>query len=64
MVVSVSGVVLAGVVLVLLVRNRRATVGAAIVAAVFGFLLASTGLADPIRSALDGGAKVTSSVKP
>ncbi|MEU3564143.1 hypothetical protein [Kitasatospora sp. NPDC006786] len=64
MIVSVSGVVLAGIASFLMVRSRRSTVGAAIVAAVFGFLLASTGLATSIQSALDGTAQVTGSVKP
>ncbi len=64
MVLSVSGVVLAGVILIVLVRNNRATIGAAVVAVVFGFLLASTGLAAPLQSALDGTAQVTGSVKP
>ncbi|MFI8085843.1 hypothetical protein ACIF6L_34265 [Kitasatospora sp. NPDC086009] len=64
MIVSVSGVVLFGILLVVLVRNGRASIGTAVVAVLFGFLLASTGLAEPIRSALDGGAQVTSSVKP
>ncbi|MFD9592025.1 hypothetical protein ACFWA9_04610 [Kitasatospora sp. NPDC059973] len=64
MIVSISGVVLAGCAVFFVVRSRRATVGAAIVAVVFGFLLASTGLAKPIQSALDGTAQVTGSVKP
>jgi hypothetical protein len=53
-VVSVSGAVALGVTLFFLHRNGRTTLGAAVVAVLFGFLLASTGVAPTIQSALDG----------
>ncbi|MEW1723869.1 hypothetical protein [Streptomyces sp. NPDC093109] len=52
MVLSVSAVVLLGIALAVLLRARRLGALAATVAVLFGFFLASTGLADPIRTAL------------
>ncbi|MFE4061158.1 hypothetical protein ACFXP3_33525 [Streptomyces sp. NPDC059096] len=50
MALTVSLVVLLGVVLLLLLRSRSLGWGSATVAAGFGFSLASTGAADPINT--------------
>ncbi|MFD9068925.1 hypothetical protein [Streptomyces lasiicapitis] len=52
MVVSLSLVLLSGVVLALLVHHRKVPVGGALVAALFGFLLASTGAGPDITDSL------------
>lgn len=54
MILSVSAVVLFGVLLFVLLRNGALRAGSAIVAAMFGFFLASTGIAPAIHDALDG----------
>ncbi|MFJ6777449.1 hypothetical protein ACIQOV_41940 [Kitasatospora sp. NPDC091257] len=64
MVLSVSGVVLFGAVLYFLYRNGRTTLLTAVVAILFGFMLASTGVAPAIHSLLDDGAHAASSVRP
>ncbi|MFD9861257.1 hypothetical protein [Streptomyces alboflavus] len=57
MVVTVSLVLLAGVVLALLVHHRKVAVPGALVAVLFGFLLASTDagpdISDSIQSVAD-----------
>ncbi|WP_405659133.1 hypothetical protein [Streptomyces sp. RK9] len=57
MAVTISLVLLAGVVLVLLVHHRKVAVGGALVAVLFGFLLASTDagpdISDSIQSIAD-----------
>ncbi|MFE3601840.1 hypothetical protein [Streptomyces sp. NPDC059142] len=50
MALTVSLVVLLGIVLLLLLRSRSLGWGSAAVAAGFGFSLASTGAADPINT--------------
>ena len=55
---TMSGVLVFGVVLGVLVRNREATGFAACVAVVFGFLLASTGFAPVIDDLLGSAASV------
>ncbi|MFC8454211.1 hypothetical protein [Kitasatospora sp. NPDC057223] len=52
MALTVSAVVLLGVLAAFLIRARRTTVPAAIACALFGFLLASTGLAPAVNSVL------------
>ncbi|WP_172383576.1 hypothetical protein [Streptomyces sp. MNP-20] len=52
MVVTVSVVLLVGIVLALLVHHRKVAVAGAAVAVVFGFLLASTDAAPDIREGL------------
>ncbi|MFD8517648.1 hypothetical protein ACFV27_42870 [Streptomyces antimycoticus] len=52
MIVSLSTVLLVGALLVLMLRNRALGPGGAIVAALFGFCLASTGAAPAINDAL------------
>ncbi|MFJ2781545.1 hypothetical protein [Kitasatospora sp. NPDC087315] len=64
MILSVSGVVLSGVALFFLYRNGRTTLLTAVVAVLFGFMLASTGMAPAIHSLLNGGAHAASSVRP
>ncbi|MFF2025493.1 hypothetical protein ACFVW2_27285 [Streptomyces sp. NPDC058171] len=49
MVVNVSLVLLLGLVLFFLLRTRALTLGSALIAAGFGFFLASTGAAGPIN---------------
>ncbi|MEU1788321.1 hypothetical protein ABZ553_21105 [Streptomyces sparsogenes] len=53
MVISVSLVILVGIILVLMVRNGKISWGPALVAALFGFLLASSDLAPNIQDFLD-----------
>ncbi|WP_371495986.1 hypothetical protein OG871_09775 [Kitasatospora sp. NBC_00374] len=52
MIVSISAVVFFGVLLVFLLRARRSTVSTALIATVFGFLLASSGVAPAVDSML------------
>ncbi|MGK5497548.1 hypothetical protein [Streptomyces sp. URMC 125] len=54
MILSVSAVVLFGILLFILLRNGALRAGGAIAAALFGFFLASTGIAPAIHGALDG----------
>lgn len=53
MVITVSLVVLVGVILVLMIRSGKIKGGPALVAALFGFLLASSDLAPNIQDFLD-----------
>lgn len=53
MVITVSLVVLVGIILVLMVRSGKVKWGPALVAALFGFLLASSDLAPNIQDFLD-----------
>ncbi|QMU74702.1 hypothetical protein GXW83_01800 [Streptacidiphilus sp. PB12-B1b] len=50
---SVSGVVLLAILLTIVIRNKRITFSYALLAALFGFLLAKTSAAAPIGSLLD-----------
>jgi hypothetical protein len=52
-VISFSLVLLLGVVLFVMIRGGSIKWGPAVVAILFGFSLASTGAADPIRDILD-----------
>jgi hypothetical protein len=52
MALSISAVVLLGIVVALLLRSRSLSIGSALAAIGFGFFLASTGLASPIRHGL------------
>lgn len=52
MVVTISLVLLCGVILALLVHHRKVAVGGAVVAALFGFLLASTDAGPDISDSL------------
>jgi hypothetical protein len=52
-VISLSLVVLVGIVLVLMIRAGKTKPGPALVAALFGFLLASSDLAPNIQDFLD-----------
>lgn len=51
--ISLSVVVLLAIIMVVLVRGKSLKVGPAIVAALFGFFLASTGMAPAINKFLD-----------
>ncbi|SFB98674.1 MULTISPECIES: hypothetical protein [Streptomyces] len=62
MVISFSLVLLLGVVLVLMARSGQIKWGPAVVAILFGFSLASTGMADPINDFLQSISDSVSSV--
>lgn len=53
MAISLSLVLLVAIILALMVRNGQLKWGPAVVAALFGFLLASTDIAPDIQSFLD-----------
>ncbi|GAB3111319.1 hypothetical protein GCM10027160_12420 [Streptomyces calidiresistens] len=53
MIISFSLVLLLGIVLVVMIRGGSMKWGPAIIAILFGFSLASTGAADPIREFLE-----------
>lgn len=53
MAITFSLVLLLGVVLVVMIRGGSVKWGPAIVAILFGFTLASTGAAEPLRTMLD-----------
>lgn len=57
MAISLSLILLVGIVLVLFIRNGRIKWGPALVAILFGFLLASTKAADNVQDFLDSVAK-------
>ncbi|MFG2328643.1 hypothetical protein ACGFMM_03380 [Streptomyces sp. NPDC048604] len=63
MVLSLSVVLLLGIVLVVLIRGGSLKAGPAVVAALFGFFLASTGMADDIQRFLDSIAMTINSIK-
>jgi hypothetical protein len=52
MAVTVSAVLLFGIALFFLLRSKSLGVGAALIAVLFGFYLAQTGVATPIRHAV------------
>ncbi|MGW2325085.1 hypothetical protein ACWC5C_04900 [Streptomyces sp. NPDC001700] len=62
MVISLSLVVLVGIILVLMIRAGKMKAGPALVAALFGFLLASSDLAPNIQDFLDSVASSISDV--
>ncbi|MEV0845781.1 hypothetical protein AB0J21_07825 [Streptomyces sp. NPDC049954] len=62
MAISLSVVVLLAVVLVVLIRGGSIKAGPAVVAVLFGFFLASSGMAPSIRRFLDSIADMISSI--
>jgi hypothetical protein len=60
--ISLSVVLLLGIVLVVLIRGGSLKAGPAIVAMLFGFFLASTGMADDIQRFLDSVASMINSI--
>ncbi|GHC50748.1 hypothetical protein AB0K89_23760 [Streptomyces cinnamoneus] len=63
MVVSLSVVLLLAIVLVVMIRSNNIKTGPAIVAALFGFFLASTGMAPSITRFLNSLAETISNIK-
>ncbi|MEU3557577.1 hypothetical protein [Streptomyces fragilis] len=63
MAISLSVVLLLGIVLVVLIRGGSLKAGPAIVAMLFGFFLASTGMADDIQRFLDSVASMVNSIR-
>ncbi|MEK8170816.1 hypothetical protein NKH77_18390 [Streptomyces sp. M19] len=57
MAISLSLVLLVGIILALMIRNNQVKWGPALVAILFGFLLASTDAAPDIQDALDNVAR-------
>ena len=62
MVISLSAVLLLAIVLVVMIRSKSIKVGPAIIAALFGFFLASTGLAPVINDFIHSTVSVLSSL--
>ncbi|MCZ7414226.1 MULTISPECIES: hypothetical protein [unclassified Streptomyces] len=62
MAISLSVVVLLAVILVVMIRGGSVKTGPAIVAALFGFFLASSGMAPTIENFLDSLAESISSI--
>ncbi|CAL9294694.1 hypothetical protein SUDANB148_02369 [Streptomyces sp. SudanB148_2056] len=62
MAVSLSVVLLLAIILVVLLRGGSIKAGPAIVAVLFGFFLASTGMADDIQRFLDSIADMINSI--
>ena len=63
MVISLSVVLLLAIVLIVLIRGKSMKVGPAIVAALFGFFLASTDMAPAINRFLDSLADTINQIK-
>lgn len=63
MVVSLSVVLLLAIVLVVMIRSNNIKAGPAIVAILFGFFLASTGMAPSITKFLNSLAETISNIK-
>ncbi|MCZ9350211.1 hypothetical protein NGM36_10465 [Streptomyces mutabilis] len=63
MAISLSVVLLLAIVLVVLLRGGSLKAGPAIVAVLFGFFLASTGMADDIQRFLDSIANTINSIQ-
>lgn len=61
--ISLSVVLLLGIILVVLLRGGSIKAGPAIVAVLFGFFLASTGMADDIQRFLDSIAETINSIQ-
>ena len=61
--ISLSVVLLLGIVLVVLIRGGSLKAGPAVVAILFGFFLASTGMADDIQRFLDSIAQTVNSIR-
>ncbi|KUJ69323.1 hypothetical protein ACZ90_13400 [Streptomyces albus subsp. albus] len=64
MAISLSLVLLVGIILVLMIRQNQIKPGPAIVAALFGFLLASTDMAPDIQHFLDSLADTIGDINP
>ncbi|CAL9307036.1 MULTISPECIES: hypothetical protein [Streptomyces] len=62
MAISLSVVLLLAIILVVLLRGGSIKAGPAIVAVLFGFFLASTGMADDIQRFLDSIAEMINSI--
>ncbi|GAB2326985.1 hypothetical protein AB0N20_25830 [Streptomyces griseoincarnatus] len=62
MAISLSVVLLLAIILVVLLRGGSIKAGPAIVAVLFGFFLASTGMADDIQRFLDSIADMVNSI--
>ncbi|WP_221352490.1 hypothetical protein [Streptomyces beigongshangae] len=63
MAISLSVVLLLGIVLVVLIRGGSLKGGPAVVAVLFGFFLASTGMADDIQRFLNSVAETINSIQ-
>ncbi|MFJ3905680.1 hypothetical protein [Streptomyces sp. NPDC090025] len=63
MAISLSMVLLLAIILVVLIRGGNLKGGPAVVAVLFGFFLASTGMADDIQRFLDSITQTISSIK-
>ncbi|MEU8886546.1 hypothetical protein [Streptomyces sp. NPDC048442] len=63
MAISLSVVLLLAVVLVVLIRGGSLKAGPAVVAVLFGFFLASTGMADDIQRFLNSLASTLNNIK-
>jgi hypothetical protein len=61
--ISLSVVLLLGIVLVVLIRGGSLKGGPAVVAVLFGFFLASTGMADDIQRFLDSLAETINTIQ-
>ncbi|CAL9549810.1 hypothetical protein [Streptomyces pilosus] len=62
MAISLSVVLLLAIILVVLLRGGSIKAGPALVAVLFGFFLASTGMADDIQRFLDSIAEMINSI--
>lgn len=63
MAISLSVVLLFGIILVVMIRAGNIKTGPAVVAALFGFFLASTGMADDIQNFLDSIAQTINEIQ-
>ncbi|MEU9186074.1 hypothetical protein AB0D14_16290 [Streptomyces sp. NPDC048484] len=63
MAISLSVVLLLAIVLVVLIRGGSIKAGPAVVAVLFGFFLASTGMADDIQRFLNSVAETINSIQ-
>jgi flagellar biosynthesis protein FliQ len=61
--ISLSVVLLLAIILVVLIRGGSLKAGPAVVAVLFGFFLASTGMADDIQRFLDSIAETINSIR-
>lgn len=63
MAISLSVVLLLAIILVVLIRGGNLKAGPAVVAVLFGFFLASTGMADDIQRFLNSIAETINSIR-
>ncbi|MFI5679307.1 hypothetical protein [Streptomyces cellulosae] len=63
MAISLSVVLLLGIIMVVLIRGGSIKAGPAVVAVLFGFFLASTGMADDIQRFLNSIAETINSIQ-